>query len=336
MLLAPARRRAWSGAAWGAVLAAAGACAALIWAFGHRHLGGFDHGALVELCWRVAGGQRPVTDFPSTLPVGFVLACGYAFRLFGVSWSSVVALQAVFAAVTLVWSYALLLRITRAPLRSLLIALAIQASGDVVTSYWWYNPATTTLGAVFFLSAAAFWREPRARPLLASYLAALVFLAGMKPNVAGVLVLGVSALLFLSPEHRARVVALSAAGLALFSGWLFAEGLRLPDVIRGYLSISGRGFSFDQFLQDLSRPERAAALLLLAASLLPWLARLRRSDGDARGRRLALAAVLAGLYGFVTNGEHKLVDVPLLLLALWWAGECDAPPEPSRDPGAAG
>jgi hypothetical protein len=31
-----------------------------------------------------------------------------------------------------------------------------------------------------------------------------------------------------------------------------------------------------------------------------------------------VAALLAGGYGFLTNGESKLVDLPLLLLALWW------------------
>jgi hypothetical protein len=154
----------------------------------------------------------------------------------------------------------------------------------------------------------------------------------MKPNVAGLLVLGISAVLFLSAEHRARVAALSALGLAIFSGWLAAERLYLPDVVRGYLSISARGFSLRQFLQDLSAREKVAALLLLAASLLPWLTRFRSSGGDARGRRLALVAALAGLYGFVTNGEHKLVDLPLLLLALWWLGECDALQAPPLAP----
>lgn len=323
------RRPAWPRSRWAgrAVVAlAVGALAGGIWAFGHRHLGGFDHSALIDVAWRVASGQRPGVDFPSTTPIGFVLAAGHAFQIFGVTWSALIGLQALFAAGTFLWLLWLLRRAGSGTGESLALALAVEASTNVVTSYWWYNPATTTAGALFFASAAAFWREPRARPVLASYVASLLLLAAMKPNVAAALIVAVTLVLLSSRVHRLRAVTLSAAALALFAGWLALERNSLPGVLRGYLSVSTRGFTLQQFLQDLTPSEKHAAVALLVATLVPWFPRVLAWTRDGHARWLAVAAASAGLLGFVTNGEHKLVDVPLLLLSLWWHGRCDGDP----------
>lgn len=294
---------------------------ALVWLFGHRQLGGFDHSALIDLGWRMASGQRPGVEFESTLPIGFVLGLRHAFRLFGPRWSAIVAWQAAFAVLTCSWSTALLRRLGEPPLRAALLSFAVQASANLVTSYWWYNPATTTVAALFFLSAAALWRQPESPTIAASYVCSLVLLAGMKPNIAGVLILGVTLTLVSSPAHRRRAIACSGLALALFVGWLALEGVWLPDVLRSYLSISSRGFSFPQFLQNLTLLEKLVALSLLAALLVPWVVALRSAQPVSRAHGLPVSAALAGTYGFLTNGEHKLVDLPLLLLAVWWLGE---------------
>jgi hypothetical protein len=325
-------------------LAGAVGCALAIGIFGRRQLGGFDHSVLVDLGWRLVSGQRPYVDFPCTVPVGFMMGGKYAFELFGVAWTSLVAFQAVFSALTFLWCLALLRRLGANAGLAAGLALAVQAAADVVTSYWWYNPATTTIAAIFFLSAAAFWLTPRSVLIGSSYLFSLALLATMKPNIAGVLILGVTLALGCSPAHRWRMLGLSVAALGLFCGWLAWEGLSIHKVIRGYLSISSRGFTLHQFLQDLSRGEKAVSLLLLAMLMGPWLgyvvgmgrqAQNRLEAGSSLGVPigLAVAAVLAGGYGFLTNGESKLVDLPLLLLSLWWlAGPlaAEGPPEPDR------
>jgi hypothetical protein len=308
-------------------------CGALIWLFGHRQFGGFDHSALIDLGWRMASGQRPGVDFASTLPIGFVLGVRHAIQLFGSRWSAFVAWQACFAAVTCWWSFALLRRQGEPAARAALLAVAVQASANLVTSYWWYNSATTTLGALFFLSTTALWRQPASRLAGVSYIASLVLLAGMKPNVAGVLILGVTLALASSAPHRRRAIICSGAAFVLFSAWLAMERVWLPDVLRSYLSISGRGFSLAQFLQDLTVAEKRVALLLLAVSLAPWVMALRPRYRWARSQWLAVTAALAGTYGFLVNGENKFVDLPMLLLALWWLG---ANAGPSGEPGAAG
>lgn len=308
-------------------------CGLLAWSFGHRQFGGFDHSALIDLGWRMASGQRPGVDFASTLPIGFVLGVRHAGQLFGERWSAFVAWQACFAVATCWWMFALWRRQGESTARAVLLAVAVQASANLVTSYWWYNSATTTIGVLFVLSATVLWRFPASRLAGASYVGSLVLLAGMKPNVAGVLILGVSLALVSSARHRRLVIAYSIAAFVLFTGGLALEHVWLPDILRSYLSIAGRGFSLAQFLQDLTAGEKRVALLLLAASLAPWGAALLRWRRWSRSHWLAVAAALAGSYGFLVNGENKFVDLPLLLLALWWL---DADAAPVDEAGAAG
>ena len=246
--------------------------------------GGFDHSVLIDIGWRMVSGQRPGLEFQSTLPIGFVIGSRYAFRIFGLTWSAIIAWQACFVVITCCWSFALLRRLGESPARAALLSLALQASANLVTSYWWYNPATTTAGVLFFLSAAAFWRQPGSLSIGASYIASLVMLAGMKPNVAGVLILGVTLTLVSSPPHRRRTIVYSVLAFALFTGWLALEGVWLIDVLRSYLSISGRGFSFAQFLQDSTVREKQVALLLMAASLAPWVVALLPPHRASRPR----------------------------------------------------
>jgi hypothetical protein len=291
---------------------------ALIWTFGRRQIGGFDHSVVIDFAWRVASGQRVFTDFPSTVPIGFVAGSGLAFRLLGAKFASLVAFQALAAVVSFVWSYWLLARVSRRRLTSLLLAFAIQSCANVVPSYWWYNPPTTTAAVLFFLSAAAFWREPGSRAVQLSYVCSLCLLAAMKPNVAGVLIVGVTAVMAFSERHRWKAAALSAVSFVLFVIALGACGVSLGDVIRGYSSIAERGLSLEQFLESFTAAERAFAIALLGTFLVPWVVFLARFRHRAPGDSLGLAAAVAGLCGFLINGESKLVDAPLLFLSVWW------------------
>jgi len=113
-------------------------------------------------------------------------------------------------------------------------------------------------------------------------------------------------------------VGASLAAGAVILGWLALHHIRAADVYAGYRSIAGRGFSMRQFLQDLSPTEQRLSLIGLVLVTLPvassiWPVRRLASVGRTGG--LALVAFIAGLYGFLTNGELKLVDLPLLLLA---------------------
>ncbi len=305
----------------------------LIWPLGHRHLGGFDHGALIDLAWRTYQGQRPFADFPSTTPIGFVLGCRYAFALFGVRWSALVLWQALFTGVTSAWLLSMFWsdRKRRALAVGLTVTLALCA--NVVGSYWWYNPATSALAALYAMAAYQLVCAPRSRRAALEYVLCLVLLASMKPNIAGVLLLGGSCALLTSRALRLRVLVYSALALVLWLGWMHAHGLAVSDILGGYASIAARGVSRKQFLQDISPAERVVALVTFFGTFLPFAWLTLRSRLSTPVRSLLGAMLLAALVGLLSNGEYKLVELPVLLVGYWIASsELNRATPPAESP----
>jgi hypothetical protein len=306
---------------WTLAITVAAICAVIVILSGRYQLGGFDHSVVIDMGWRLVQGQQPYRDFPCTVPIGFVLGSGYAMRLFGVSWDAVVGFQSAFSAITFLWQAVILKRLTT-PVKALVLAATCQIISNLVTDYWWYNPATTTCGVLFLLSALWFSKEPKSNLAGLSYTLALTLLASMKPNIGAVLITGVTTTLFFCRPTRVRTILWSALAFSLFLSWLALHHLNLLQVLDSYLSVSGRGFSLEQFLQDMDRREKAGMLLLWSLLLLPWLTMLAGNHLTERLRKagfwLAATSMAAGSFGFITNGESKLVDMPLMLLGSWW------------------
>jgi len=320
LLSADEKGAAWAGTPAGWIIAqlasAAGIFSLIMWC-GMRQFGGFDHSALIDPAWRIVCGQMPFRDFPCPLPPAFYLGAAWAFERFGVAWRSLVLADAIFAAATFFWSVALLRRLVERRREALVLAIFLQATTTVLAAYWWYNPVTTVTGALFFLSALLWMRRPSSWFALASYGWSLFLLAAMKPNIAGLLIMGITAVMFASKTHRWRVLAVSGAAAIAFLFALFLCGLRADDIVSAYAGIGGRGFSLAQFLQDMTPWEKAFSLAAAGAALAPLFLRCAwRSLGPTQV--LGLVAALAGGYGFVTNGENKLMDLPLVLLGVWF------------------
>lgn len=310
----------WAGtpAGWIIVqLASATGLFSLIMWCGMRQFGGFDHSALIDPAWRIVCGQVPFRDFPCPLPPAFYLGAAWAFERFGVAWRSLVLADAIFASTTFFWSLALLGRLAERRREGFVLAVFLQATTTVLAAYWWYNPITTVTAVIFFLSALLWIRQPSSWFALASYGFSLLLLAAMKPNIAGLLILGTSAVLLSSRAHRWRVLVLSGGAAAAFLFALSLCGLHADDIVRAYAGIGGRGFSLAQFLQDMTPWEKAFSLAAAGAALAPLFMRcVWQSPG--RPQALGLVAVLTGAYGFMTNGENKLMDLPLMLMGTWF------------------
>jgi hypothetical protein len=144
----------------------------------------------------------------------------------------------------------------------------------------------------------------------------MALLALYKPNVAGFLLAGIVAVLLFSPYRRQ--VALLSLGAA-FSVFVFLLLLKLDprEILSGYLGIAGRGFTLKQLFQDLPRNEARLFGFLLLLMLIPWARGFSALVANIKNRevQISLVAFAGGLYGFVTNGEAKPVDLPLLFLA---------------------
>jgi hypothetical protein len=371
--------------------------AVFIWCFflnyGMHQIGGNDHSLLVDLGWRLLKGQKAYLDFPCTTPVAFVLGSKFAYQWFGVSWRSIIEIGGLFAVVSFAWSLLLLEQLFGRSWVTLLWAITIQLISPMLVSFWWYNPATDVSAAIYILSATFWFRRPADKTAMVNYGAALLLMATMKPNVAGVLILGFSAVLFISPAHRLKVIGVSLASAVLFMALLYFNNLSLTGMLAGFMGISSRGASLEPFLKDLAPLERCMAMVMLASFLLPavlaisegrkgvrspvpWIpvflllaglvafARyhdtgpvpyaaygqkkvgfsalcvtlaaaffLGRERLRSLGTWIPIIGLLAGIYGFLTNSEQKLVDMPAVVVsALLLAAELRSVGVPAGGP----
>jgi len=301
--------------AWGFVWATAFLISAAIFKLGMIQFGGFDHSALIDMGWRIHLGQKPFRDFPCTMPPLFYLGAGCAFDAFGSSWRSLVALTSTFSFATFLWSYLLLDGILEDHFGAWLFSLMIQACTNVVVSYWWYNPVTTVIAVLSFLSFWRLFRNPGDQWVRVSCIGSLALLSLAKPNIAGLLIVGMLTIgLFSMIRWVAIVIMAISAVITLVT--LAAANINPADIVFGYLGIADRGATFNQLFQDIGHREKVLFSGVIAALLIPWIIHPRRFFKRWNDPRhwLALLGLIAGLYGFITNGEAKIVDVPLVFL----------------------
>lgn len=294
--------------------------AVVILKLGMIQFGGFDHSALIDMGLRFVNGQHPYRDFPCTMPPVFYLGSGMAFRCFGISWWSLILVAAVFAAGTYVWAWFLLNKALRNGFLAWMFALLLQASTMILISYWWYNPVTTVAGSLFFLSAWCLIESPKSKPVWVSFVFSLALLALAKPNIAGLLIIGGGGILLLTPA-RLTAIYLTLVAIALTMVGMFSSGIAPLDIINGYVGIAGRGATLNQLFQDLGTGEKVLSSGILIALLLPWLAIIRKvfSSRSNPFLWLSMVGVASGVYGFLTNGELKLVDTFLVFIATFLA-----------------
>jgi hypothetical protein len=305
-----------------------GVCA-FLWVFviyfGRWQFGGFDHNILIDLGWRQVLGQRPYADFPATTPPGFNLGAKYAFELFGVNWDADLYFSAIFACVTYLWMYWLMVVLSLSRVAAMAMAFAIECAGMLTLCFWWYNDSVLMLAAVFFLACLAYAQKPRSAGVQVSYLCSLILLSLMKPNIAGLTIVGGVLLLLLVTDRKLRLVKLTLGAAAAAALLLLVNHVSIAAMLASYLSVAkGRGGISARFgYREMSQFEKHSALFWLGVvsipllGLLPKLLRLIR-EGDWRTIVYCLffpLALVVALYGLATNGEFRDVECTLLLAA---------------------
>jgi len=324
-----------TGAYYGTGAALAAVIGLFIRRYGMHQIGGFDHSVLVDTAWRLYKGQIPYVDFPCTLPAAFILGAKFAFQWFGANWSAFVDITALFALGSFAWSIFLLTELFGRQWTTLFYAIALQAISLMLVAYWWYNPITAVTSVLYILSAALWLRRPALWSAAASYGVSLLLMASMKPNAAGILIPLVSIVLFLSKPLRWKTLVISVGALVMFVALLSINHISFTGMIKGFLSVAQRGASMEQFLQDLSPVAKRAALLAAGIVVIPVALALFQGRKSLRSRPpfIALIALAAGIYGFITNGEQKLVDMPLVLFgAILLVAELRCPNLPASGP----
>jgi hypothetical protein len=325
-ILAGYLRRYWRDAyTYGALLGVCG----FLWVFlvheGRWQYGAWDFNIMVDAGWRQVQGQHAYVDFVTTNPPGFNLGIQYAFEWFGVSWDANLYFSALFACVTLVWMYWLMVRLSLGRPAAMAVAFAIECAAMLTLCFWWYNNSALILAAVFFLSCLLYAQRSSWVPAQVSYFVSLTLLALMKPNIAGVTVAGGVVLLFLVAERKIRLILVTLAAAAAAVGLLLIHHVSIPAMLASYLSVAkergGIGARFGY--REMTEFEGHSALLWIALVSVPLLGvaprmvrEIRRKDGKgvAYGFFFPLALVVA-LYGLATNGEYRDVECTILLAA---------------------
>lgn len=305
-----------------------GVCAFLWWFLIHMgrwQFGGFDYNIMIETGWRQIQGQRPYVDFPTTTAPGFNLGIKLAYQLFGVNWDANLYLCAIFACLTFLWMVWLMGRLSLGRMASMASAFAIECAAMLTLCFWWYNNSVMVLAAVFFLSCLAYANKPQPAAIQASYFLSLILLSLMKPNMAGLMIVGGVALLFLVTQRKMRLVLLTLAATAAAVGVLLANHVSIPAMLASYLSIAKSHGSIRAGMgyQLMNRFERHSALYWFAVLSVPLLGlapRIYRLAGkrDWKGTVYCcffLFALIFTLYGFATNGEYRDVGCTVLLAA---------------------
>jgi hypothetical protein len=285
---------------------------------GMRQFGGFDQSVVVDAAWRLYCGQQPYTDFICTLPVGFYLGAELAYRLFGVFWSSIIKINVLYLLITYFWTYAVLRQVFQNKYLAMVLVITCECMSLILASYWWYNPVTSMAVSLYVASVAAVILRPANGWLWVSVCLSLALAATMKPNVSSVAIFGGTLALFTSPRMVSHAIAASAIAFVLWLGAIAIHISNLAQVVDSYLAVASHGFTSEHFFNNLGPQERAFSWAC-ACAVLPGLVQAIWPKGRFPGRLglqvLGGGAILASLFGFYGNGEAKLVDISVGLLA---------------------
>jgi hypothetical protein len=289
--------------------------------FGCSQFGGFDHSVLIDIGWRISQGQHPYVDFPCTVPVWWAYGIGLAFNALGPSWLTVVLLQAAFSAVTCIWMYWLIYGIWQDSLRAAMTSIALQAGINLVTSYWWYNTLTATAACLVHLSLLRLFSTPSSASAMCSCAVSMAMLMGSKPNVALPLIAASPPLLWLATRSTKQAVCLPVVAGLLVTAVLAALEISPMQVILAYCTVAGRALTIETFvslIRDMDAAQRLMTWILLGVCVAMALATavLFRAYRAVPGV-IGLVTCGAAAIGFLTNGEHKLVDLSIVFCALW-------------------
>lgn len=292
----------------------------MIWYFGHKQFGGFDHSALIDTAWRFFIHQRPYYDFILTTPLAFNYGAWLAFSLWGVKWSSLVLINVAFSIIIFLLHTISLKKLT-SPYLAIAIAFSCQVMAMVVTSYWWYNSISIITACLFVTIAICYFVEPITLSDRVILIIAVFLLFLMKPNIAGPLILLLVGILLLFNARRVELFLLFGLSVLLVLGLLSVLHNNPIDVLKSYTSIiQSRGLpSINLFFQD-KQGEELITIPLIFFGLVPLFGVVANLNIPLLFKTkkefivpfiatlsICLVGIMVGFLGMVTNSDSNLV-----------------------------
>jgi hypothetical protein len=272
--------------------------------FGMRQIGGFNVAISTDLAWRTHSGQIPYQDFPCPFPPFSVLIEKAAFAWFGVSWTAIVLMTALMSFVAFMWSLVPLAGIFGRNWFSLLLAAALQITINVTISFLWHNNITVTADVLFALSATYLFRNQRSWAAFASYTLALTWVAGVKPNSAGLLIVFTTIYLFFKMERKLTVIASSVVAFLLFVLLTAINGIKIPNMIHEYMTVTTRLTPFEHLWEYQGNVERSFWILSSMMIFFPGVYLLIRYRKHMRVWSIPGITFFVGLYSYLTDVDY--------------------------------
>jgi hypothetical protein len=199
---------------------------------------------------------------------------------------------------------------------AVVLALSVEAMAIVMPGSWWYNPIASVASVLYLVSCYRLLSTPQSWGVRLSMAVSVFLVALMKPNVAGLLIVTTTLVLLTSRRHRWLVIAIDACGAALFFLLLAVNRIAPVVLLRSYLGVAGRGFTTRLF-DALTVNEFLFVTLCLVLIAIPFVSQMaaRQLLEGNRLHALCIAALLTGVYALLTNGDIRLVDTPLVMVA---------------------
>lgn len=292
---------------------------------GMHQFGGWDEGLIVHAATYYQHGFRPFVDFPCSMPPFFMAGIRFAALVLGMKWSSFALLSAMYAALTFLWMYWLMLAAGLPRRWALALSLAVELSTMFVEPFWWYNNTTSLAAVLLLVNVAACLRNGTASTVWISLAGALGLVLTAKPNAA--LALPMAAILFLGKDCGQRRKALLSGIGGVCAAWLICHAAQLPveKLLHAYAEVGKlRGNPLAMLpIHQLASPERQFTLVLaglvfaiaVAALISAW----RRNCASRYLVAACALAVLTSVEMTATNATIKVTDlclavVPIVLL----------------------
>ncbi|MDX6766672.1 MAG: hypothetical protein SFU85_07770 [Candidatus Methylacidiphilales bacterium] len=291
---------------------------------GMIHFGGLDGSAVVQSAWRFYLGQVPYRDFLTAAPASYLVLPGLGFCLFGVSWHAIVLVAALFSAFALVLHYVILIRIGWGFRWAFILSAVTQVAAILPLCFLHYNQSAAVSAVLFGSASCLLAHSPKNRANQVLFIITMILMSWMKPNIAGLMLVGSSVFLLL--DKRTRVPFVYCAGIAVVLSISLMLCFRLNPfgLVASYMGSSGgRLWNFLNLYRNLWRTDALEASITFLL-LSPLFAALMLRGNPFKGcvnsgpffvtiSHLGAVSTLTGFVGMATNCEHNMVDAVMVL-----------------------
>ena len=294
--------------------------------FGNLQFTGMDGGVLVNSAYMSFLGYKPYVDFMTAVPPLFLMGGGLAFKVFGLSWNSIVLAAAIFSSLTFLLHVYLLKKIGFGKVLSIITALYVQSITVVIRGYWYYN-FITIITAILFISSSILYLKDQnniKNRMILILITSFLFL--VKVNIAAPLLILTYLFLLFSTTNKKYTFIIILLSLFLSLLFLFFFNINPLDMIENYMISSSRALSFDGWISFIFLNQRwevkesflffLPILIAFFVSTIDSIFITRHIQKNKFVLVLPLISIIIGIIALGTNNDFNMTDGSLVIFGI--------------------